>query len=402
MGDNVVNDTYLFADDATNVLISNDLRHFQVHIQTDISNILSWGHKWAVTFSIAKTEYMIISRRENRSQLQLQLGNSQIDEAITHKHLGLFMNNKGTWHEHIIYIIKKANLRLGILKKLKYTCDRATLLKLYVSYIRSILEYGDIVWDNISVELEDRLERVQVDALRCITGLTISSSRAALYAETGILPLNKRRKIHRLVMFYRILNGLAPTSLTALVPNNNEQPRPYPTRNNLLTPFRCRTESFNKSFFPNTTRDWNALPAPIRVKPSVLTFKTALLKTNDFRIDKTPDWYNEGPRLENILLTRIRHSCSGLAQHLFAINVIDSPICQNCGLNEIESPDHFLLNCPKYVNSRNAMLANVRFVFQGHITSNLLLRGNQNLNRDTNKLILKAVCNFIKSTSRFT
>jgi hypothetical protein len=95
------------------------------------------------------------------------------------------MNQKATWHDHINSIIKKANIRLDIIKKLKYVCDRNTLQKQYMSYVRSILEYGDDVWDNIPQDLSNRLESIEIDALRCITGMTISASKLNLYNETA-------------------------------------------------------------------------------------------------------------------------------------------------------------------------------------------------------------------------
>jgi hypothetical protein len=53
----------------------------------------------------------------------------------------------------------------------------------------------DIIWDNISQELTQRVENIQIEALRCATGITISAIRQSLYTETGLLPLEKRRKL---------------------------------------------------------------------------------------------------------------------------------------------------------------------------------------------------------------
>jgi hypothetical protein len=100
---------------------------------------------------------MIISRNIEPSIINLNIRNNPIGQVQIHKHLGLLMNHKATWHDHIQAIINKANRRLGILKKMKYTLDRTTLKTIYVSYIRSTLEYGDLVWDNIPQFLADRL-----------------------------------------------------------------------------------------------------------------------------------------------------------------------------------------------------------------------------------------------------
>ena len=48
--------------------------------------------------------------------------------------------------------------------------------KIYISFIRPLLEYSDAVWDNASVESKKQLEAVHNEAARIITGETKLSS----------------------------------------------------------------------------------------------------------------------------------------------------------------------------------------------------------------------------------
>jgi hypothetical protein len=57
--------------------------------------------------------------------------------------------------------------------------------KLYIGFIRPILEYGGIVWDNCSIHEYDLLESVQLEAACIITGLRKGTSHAKLYTELG-------------------------------------------------------------------------------------------------------------------------------------------------------------------------------------------------------------------------
>jgi hypothetical protein len=92
--------------------------------------------------------------------------------------------------------------------------NRATLLTLYKAFVGSKLEFTDIVWDGLPQVLSDKVERVKINAMRLITGLTVSAHIHDLYDETGLLPLVKCRKFHRLVMFFQILNGLPRCQFT--------------------------------------------------------------------------------------------------------------------------------------------------------------------------------------------
>ena len=54
-----------------------------------------------------------------------------IKEVTSHKHLGIFFSNNGTWHEHIDYIqyniTSKAWSRINSMRKLKFNLDRQSL-----------------------------------------------------------------------------------------------------------------------------------------------------------------------------------------------------------------------------------------------------------------------------------
>ena len=96
--------------------------------------------------------------------------------------------------------------------------DRSSLLKQYTTYIRLLLEYANIIWDNCSIENKRNLECIQIEAARIITGATKLCSIQKLYDDTGIQTLQKRRNNHKLFQLYKILNGLTPQYLQSLIP----------------------------------------------------------------------------------------------------------------------------------------------------------------------------------------
>jgi len=68
-----------------------------------------------------------------------------INDICYHKHLGVTLSSDGNWDEQIKSMIIKALTRLHIIRKFKFVLDRKSLEKLYLIYIRPILEYGDVV-----------------------------------------------------------------------------------------------------------------------------------------------------------------------------------------------------------------------------------------------------------------
>jgi hypothetical protein len=71
--------------------------------------------------------------------------------------------------------------------------------QVYVFLFRSLLEYADVIWDNISMSLNKKIENVQLEASRIVTGGT---RLVSLNKETGWEKLKDRREKHKLVQFY--------------------------------------------------------------------------------------------------------------------------------------------------------------------------------------------------------
>ena len=86
----------------------------------------------------------------------------------------------------VIYVIptpitvslEKGRKRLSILQALKYKLDRKSFQNIYFSFVRPVLEYADIVWDNCTSYEKEELEKlnVLVLAMRIVTGETIPAS----------------------------------------------------------------------------------------------------------------------------------------------------------------------------------------------------------------------------------
>ena len=280
------------------------------------------------------------------------LNGDEIDEIDNHCHLRITFQSSATRKKHIYDIYKKACSRLLLLRQVKHLLDRYSLIHIYFTFIRPVLEYGDVVWGNCTKKESDLLEIVQIEAGRIITGLGCNSSRQKVYHELGWETLENRRKNHELILFYRILNGLAPAYLYELVQPYLPRQSGYKLRNenNTFHPPFSRTSSFYDSFIPFTIRLWNTLPLTITESPSLNIFKNRFYETWD-----TNAHYNFGIRKFNIIHCQLRNEASNLKAHLFNDFLSDNTNCPNCS-GPLEDNNHFLLNCPKFNNLRLILL----------------------------------------------
>ena len=73
--------------------------------------------------------------------------------------LGIKVNNKLNWNEHVEYIAKKANQRLGLVKRtLGYKMKDEIKLQCYKTMVQPLLEYGTMLWSNTSRKNIERIE----------------------------------------------------------------------------------------------------------------------------------------------------------------------------------------------------------------------------------------------------
>jgi hypothetical protein len=100
-----------------------------------------------------------------------------------------------------------------------------------MTFLRPLLEYSCEDWDSCTVADADRLEQLQLEADRIVTGLTAYASLSSLYAETGWGKVNVSRKIRKLSPFYNIVKGDTPDYLRDLLPRTVNQANKYNLRN---------------------------------------------------------------------------------------------------------------------------------------------------------------------------
>ena len=400
----------LFADDTSLYeIIDNNQNEISEKLTSDLGNINTWALQWDIKFNSLKTESVLFSRKRETINPDILFANDIVKCVVDHKHLGLTFSNDGKWNTHINNTFNKAYKRMNILRLLKHKVDRKSLLTIYISYIRPILEYGDVIWDNCSNQNKICLESIQLEALRIITGLRRGTSHEKLYKETGIETLECRRKNHKLILMYKILNNETPKFLADIVePHINDNTRiRYPLRNNrLFNPPLCRTESYSKSFFPSTLNEFNQLNIEILNANTLNQFKKLIkpINNNNNDVYEINDAFKyNGQRKYNIILCQLRNNASNLNSDLYRDHLIESAACV-CNYDN-ENIQHFMFECPLFNNARQNLTQSLSQIStendHNHFNINSLLKGCNLCNNNTNADILKCVTQYIQETGRF-
>ena len=118
---------------------------------------------------------------------------------------------KLNFSEHIKSITKKISKTMGPLRKFQQILPRLTLLTTYKTFIRSRLDYVDIIYDQAyNSTFHDKLESIQYNACLAITGAIRGTSTEKIYQELRLESIKSRRWFRKLCHFYKIFNEKYP------------------------------------------------------------------------------------------------------------------------------------------------------------------------------------------------
>ena len=100
----------------------------------------------------------------------LTIGGTPLEVVNSHNVLGVHINSKLKWSDHVEEITKKGAKRLNILRILRQSgLSSDELVSIHVTLISSILEYRCSVWHtSLPSYLSDKIERIQKRALSII------------------------------------------------------------------------------------------------------------------------------------------------------------------------------------------------------------------------------------------
>jgi hypothetical protein len=119
--------------------------------------------------------------------------------------------------------------------------------------IRPVMEYTDVLWDNGIASDCDLLKHVQYEAAKIVTGAIKGTSKHHLMQEVGWESMSTRRKIHKLILYCKIINNLSPTYLKELLPLQVYERTNYSLRTvSDFSLFNSHTERYKGSFLWNS------------------------------------------------------------------------------------------------------------------------------------------------------
>jgi hypothetical protein len=181
-----INDIFLFiencdltnyADDNTLSSSSNTIDALVQILQTDVKSSINWFKNNYMQANADKFQVMFLKPLRSKQNLPKYFALDNIEIEVKNKVnlLGITIDDKLNFDEHISTICKKAGRQLNVLFRFHKILDYKQKLLLYRTFVISNFNFCPIVWHFSSITNMRQIDKIQERALRFLTGDHTSS-----------------------------------------------------------------------------------------------------------------------------------------------------------------------------------------------------------------------------------
>jgi ribonuclease HI len=184
-----------YADDIVIYISDKIIKKMQKMMQNALNGISKYFSDLGLTLSGSKSESVLFSRKSSEIAPPLFIEGRCMPSSKQFKYLGIIFDRGLTWNAHVGYIQKKCKTRINFMKSITGTSWGAhpdSMLILYKSLVRSVLEYGSFCFAEMAETHALKLKRIQWRGLRIALGLMQSTHTDTVEMLCGVVPLDLR------------------------------------------------------------------------------------------------------------------------------------------------------------------------------------------------------------------
>jgi hypothetical protein len=264
-----------YADDNTLVFTHQNKHTLVSKLEHASKQAVLWFQNNYMQANPNKFQALYLNRNKSADVL-FDFGPNVIKPDSTVKLLGVKIDDKLSFENHIIELCNKAGKQLNALRRLSKVLNFESKLKIYNSFISSHFKYCPLICNECSKSLVNKLEKLQERALRFVCD-SKNSTYDDILKKTNLSSLSKSRNQAVAIQTYKILNDLAPP-LTSTFFTRKESPYNFRNPNQICIP-RYNSIRYGKhSFHYRAAVIWNSLSPKIKSSKSVDEFRR-LIKT---------------------------------------------------------------------------------------------------------------------------
>ena len=201
----------LFADDKNLYYKSHDQSILEKQINDELRQVSLWLKVNKLSLNVSKTPYIIFTRKSNTvTSVDIRIEKQAINEVNKTKFLGVIIDKKLTWKEHISYLSSKISSGIGMIIKAKKRLNKDALVTLYYSFIYPYMTYCNHVWGTACITYLNKIIILQKKAIRIVCNVNRRTPTDPLFRELKIIPFLDVNIYSIAIFMFRYVNGSLP------------------------------------------------------------------------------------------------------------------------------------------------------------------------------------------------
>ena len=267
-----------YADDTCITYSKKNFNDLKLAMIKDLEIVTNFLLSINLVVNTNKTHFIIFKARNmNLTNIfdSLNINNQIIHSVNEYKYLGLIIDDKLNWSNHVSKIAKKIAPYVGIFRRLKYYVNIDTLYMLYFAYIDCHLTYLLPVWGSAPDTYIHTLKVLQNKCIKIILNKPSLTPSVQLYSPT-FLSLNQKIFFELSTYIYKVLNNLIKCNIPIITYISESN---VTTRNaDNLRPPNFKGALAQNSIFYRGINLFNSLPKELQNLNRISLFKTELKK----------------------------------------------------------------------------------------------------------------------------
>ena len=246
----------MYADDANIIITGNSIDEINEKFNKLSMALLSWVDTNGLKLNLKKTHFMIFSRQKVAIPRGLFIANTKIERKSEARFLGVIMDEKLNFTQHIHALKSKMLRYVGVMYRLKGLVPESVMLQIYHSFVQSHINYCSLVWGFTAKSNIESLFAGQKKGIR-----TVMPGYVNFFFKDGIIPAHtkpgfskfKILSVHGVVVknaltfMHKVKHfpDILPSSIRATIDPDSPLSHTAPTHEN------CNTwlETYNNNYY---------------------------------------------------------------------------------------------------------------------------------------------------------
>ena len=135
-----------FADDTTLMYRSKCIVQLNNILETEGDKVTKWLSANRLIINLTKTHTMLFTNKLNNPTLRLKIQDTLLENKTETCFLGVIIDQKLSWKQHIQHISNKISKTIALLRLLRYIFPKRILKLIYMSLVYSYINYCNLIW----------------------------------------------------------------------------------------------------------------------------------------------------------------------------------------------------------------------------------------------------------------